>query len=407
MRLLFLNRSFWPDLEATGQLLTELCTDLSAPHEVTVVAGPSYHVPLAQRGLWHRDALGAVTILRTWGTRLPKERLLGRLLNLGSYYLLAGIGALRLPAPEVIVAETDPPLLGVLAAALKRRWGCRFIYYCQDIYPDVAEVTGAVRSQALLALSARANRLAYAHADAIVVLGEDMRRRLVRKGVPAAKVVVLPNWVDCDAVRPVATSALREQFGDRFVVMYSGNLGLAQPFATILDAAARLRDVPRVLFVFIGSGARRTWIEQRATTTDLPNVCFLPYQPKNQLAESLSAADLHLVPLSAGLAGCLVPSKVYGVLAAGRPFVAMMDAEADIAVLARESAVGYVAPPDDAPALERVVRHAVAHPEELRAMGLRGRALAEQRFHRALRTRQFADLVASLADGRVQRLCDR
>ncbi|MFQ5667555.1 MAG: glycosyltransferase WbuB, partial [Candidatus Binatia bacterium] len=111
MRLLFLNRSFWPDVEATGQLLTELCVDLSQHHDVTVVAGPSYHVSVAQRGLWQRDALGAVTIIRTWGTRLPKRQLTGRLLNLGSYYGLAALSVLRLPRPDVVVAETDPPLL--------------------------------------------------------------------------------------------------------------------------------------------------------------------------------------------------------------------------------------------------------------------------------------------------------
>src|SRR5208282_1941306 len=127
-RVLFLNRSFWPDREATGQFLTELCDDLSRDHEVTIVAGPSYHVPgMRSAGirLWSRESHGKVSIVRTWGTRFPKSNLPGRLVNLGSYYLLAGLAALRLPRPDVIVAETDPPLLGALAALLKRRWGCR------------------------------------------------------------------------------------------------------------------------------------------------------------------------------------------------------------------------------------------------------------------------------------------
>jgi colanic acid biosynthesis glycosyl transferase WcaI len=163
-RILFLNRSFWPDREATGQFLTELCDDLSQDHEITIVAGPSYHAEdNGPRGLrlWSRDRRGKVTIIRTWGTRFSKSNLAGRLVNLGTYYLLAAIVTLRLPRPDVIVAQTDPPLLGALAAVLKRRWGCRLVYNVRDLYPDIAEVTGGVRSPFLLELLRRGNDYAY------------------------------------------------------------------------------------------------------------------------------------------------------------------------------------------------------------------------------------------------------
>jgi colanic acid biosynthesis glycosyl transferase WcaI len=396
MRLLFLNRSFWPDPEATGQLLTELCVDLSQQHEVCVVAGPSYHVRTAHSGLWQHDTLGAVRIVRTWGTRLPKARLAARLLNLGSYYALAALGALRLSRPDVVIAETDPPLLGALAAVLKAHWQCAFVYYCQDIYPDVGEATGMLRNRALLALLARANARAYRRADRVVVLGDDMRRRLLGKGVPADKIVVLPNWVDCDAVRPLAANPFRAQFGDTFVVMYSGNLGLSQQLETILAAARQLRDDARIRFVLIGEGARKAWLEERARRDQLRNVHFFPYQPKEQLAQSLGAADLHVIPLQAGLAGCLVPSKVYGILAAGRPFVALMDADAEVATLAQAQRVGFVSAPGDADGLVRVIHHALAQPSELQAMGARARALAEREFHRPILTRRFAALLEEL-----------
>ncbi|MFN8625538.1 MAG: glycosyltransferase family 4 protein [Candidatus Binatia bacterium] len=396
MRLLFLNRSFWPDLEATGQLLTELCTDLSRDHEVSVIAGPSYHVDTRGRGLWRQDMLGRVRVTRTWGTRLPKRRLLGRLLNLGSYYALAAAAALRSARPDVVVAETDPPLLGLLAVLLCARWRCHFVYYCQDIYPDIAAITGGMRSRPLLALLGWANRLAFRKADLIVVLGEDMRRRLLGKGVPAARIAVVPNWVDCNAIRPLSQNGFRAQFGGRFVAMYSGNLGLSQQLESVLEAARRFRDDAGVLFVFIGDGARKGFLEAHARREDLPNVRFLPYQPKEALAESLGAADLHLVPLQAGLAGCMVPSKVYGILAAGRPYVAMMEADADVAVLAREADVGFVTPPGDVAALVEVIRRARAAPDELRAMGVRARQVAERRFHRDLLTKRFGERLAGL-----------
>ncbi|MFQ5668504.1 MAG: glycosyltransferase family 4 protein, partial [Candidatus Binatia bacterium] len=328
--------------------------------------------------------------------RLPKRQLTGRLLNLGSYYGLAALGALRLPRPDVVVAETDPPLLGVLGAVLKARWGCRFVYYCQDIYPEVAEITGGVRSRALLRLLARGNRFAYRQADRIIVLGDDMRQRLLQKGVDARTIAVLPNWVDCDIIRPIVSNPFRAQFGDRFVVMYSGNLGLSQQLDTVLDAADQLRDDPRIVFVFIGEGARKAALQERGQQADLSNVRFFPYAPKTKLAESLGAADLHLIPLQAGLGGYLVPSKVHGVLAAGRPFIAMMDEDAAVAVLARAYRVGFVRPPGDAAALAQVVRDALLRPAELKSMGLRARALAEQQFHRPILTQRFSEIMAAV-----------
>jgi glycosyltransferase involved in cell wall biosynthesis len=399
-RVLFLNRSFWPDREATGQFLGELCDDLSMDHEVTIVAGPSYgaeHEDRAGFRLWSRERRGKVTIIRTWGTRLSKSNLAGRLVNLGTYYLLAAIVAFRLPRPDVIVAETDPPLLGALAAVLKRRWGCRLVYNVRDLYPDIAEVTGGVRSPFLLDLLRRGNDYAYERADLIVTLGNDMARRIIDKGVPADKVVVVPDWVDCGRIRPLDSNPFRRSFGDKFVVMYSGNIGLSQQLEAVLDAAGRLRDDQRILFAIIGEGARKKWLEERAHAMGLTNVIFLPYQPLENLGQSLSAADLHLIPLAPGAAGCLVPSKIYGILAAGRPFIAMMEESAEVAQIARQDAVGFVVRPGDVDALIGTIRQAVDAPEHLKQMGVRARRLAEQRFDRVKVTGMFGSMLAGVA----------
>ncbi len=398
-RVLFLNRSFWPDREATGQFLTELCDDLSADHEVTIVAGPSYHTKdgnAAGFRLWSQERHGKVTIIRTWGTRFSKSNLAGRLVNLGTYYLLAAIVAFRLPRPDVIVAETDPPLLGALAAVLKRRWGCRLVYNVRDLYPDIAEVTGGVRSPFLLDLLRRGNDYAYQRSDLIVTLGHDMARRIVDKGVPPDKVVVVPDWVDCGRIRPLDSNPFRRGFGDKFVVMYSGNIGLSQQLETVLEAADSLRADERILFAIIGEGARKKWLQERAHAMGLTNVTFMPYQPLEKLGESLSAADLHLIPLAAGAAGCLVPSKIYGILAAGRPFIAMMEESAEVAQIAREDAVGFVVQPGSVEALSCAIREAVDSPERLRQMGVRARRLAEMRFDRIKVTRMFGTMLSGI-----------
>jgi colanic acid biosynthesis glycosyl transferase WcaI len=399
-RVLFLNRSFWPDREATGQFLTELCDDLSTDHEVTIVAGPSYHTKDGNAGgfrLWSRERRGKVTIIRTAGTRFSKSNLAGRLVNLGTYYLLAAIVAYRLPRPDVIVAETDPPLLGALAAVLKRRWGCRLVYNVRDLYPDVAEVTGGVRSPFLLEMLRRGNEYAYERADLIVTLGHDMARRITKKGVPTEKVVVIPDWVDCGRIRPLEGSQFRRSFGNKFVVMYSGNIGLTQQLEAVLEAADRLRDDQRILFAIVGEGARKKWLQDQTIAMGLNNVKFMGYQPLERLGESLSAADLHLIPLAQGVAGCLVPSKIYGILAAGRPFIAMMEDSAEVAQIARNDAVGFVVQPGDIDALVAAIREAADAPEHLKQMGLRARRLAELRFDRNKVTTRFGAMLAGVA----------
>ncbi|HKV53252.1 MAG TPA: glycosyltransferase family 4 protein, partial [Candidatus Binataceae bacterium] len=233
-----------------------MCEDLSLEHEVTFVAGPSYFVPDRPRRLWTRQRLGRVSIIRTWGTRLPKHRLPLRIVNLGTYYALAGLAAACDRRPDIVIAETDPPLLGLLAAILKRRWGCRFVYNVRDLYPDIARATGGVKNRGLLDLLERANRIAYKSADRIVALGEDMRRRLIAKGVPPERLEVVPDWVDCEQIRPLEINPFRSQFGNKFVVMYSGNLGLSQQLESVLGVAARMKGVANIVFVLIGDDIR-------------------------------------------------------------------------------------------------------------------------------------------------------
>jgi len=397
-RLLFLNRSFWPDPEATGQFLTELCDDLSAQHQITVIAGPSLHREASRDGsprrLLTHDRRGQIEIIRTWGTRFSKTRLVGRITNLATYYMLAAFAARHIERPDIIIAETDPPLLGALAAALKRRFGCRMVYNVRDLYPDIAYANRGLKNPALLALLTRANSFAYRHADEIVTLGHDMAERIIAKGVCADKVSVIPDWVDTTLIHPLAHNPFRAQFGERFVVMYSGNIGLSQHLEAVLDAAGRVANQPGIVFVMIGEGARKSALIKLARERGLANVMFLPYRPKEELAESLGAADLHLIPLMRGAAGCLVPSKIYGILAAGRPFVAMMEERAEVARIARENRVGFVVEPGDAGALADAVLGANRNRNELRAMGERARQVAVRQFDRTVATSAFAAMLA-------------
>lgn len=340
---------------------------------------------------WERR--GEIEIIRTWGTRFSKTRLAGRITNLATYYALAAYAARRIQRPDIIIAETDPPLLGALGAALKQHFGCRMVYNVRDLYPDIAYANRGLKSPALLALLTRANSLAYRHADEVVTLGHDMAERIIAKGVCAAKVSVIPDWVDTSVIHPLARNSFRAQFGERFVVMYSGNIGLSQDLEAVLEAAARIANHPGIVFVLIGEGARKPALIKLARERGLDNVMFLPYRRKEDLAESLGAADLHLIPLMRGAAGCLVPSKIYGILAAARPFVAMMEAHAEVARIAREHRAGFVVEPGDAGALVDAVLAASRNRNELRAMGERARRVALRQFDRTVATGAFAAML--------------
>ena len=285
--------------------------------------------------------------IRTFGLRTSANCRDLRHWNRAIYFVLAWFAAFR-ERTDVVVAETDPPVLGVLGAALKLFRKCSFIYYCQDVYPDVARATRALTNRPLLAILGFANRLAYRRADAMVALSADMAGLLQRKGIPAAKIAVIPNWIDCEAVKPQTPSAAwREKYQANFVVMYAGNLGWTQNLESVLETARLLREDRCVRFVFVGDGARKKHLENQAKLSGLENVDFLDRVNPSEMSEVLAAADLHLIPLGAGVAGCMVPSKVYGILAAGRPFVAMMESEAEVARIAREFEVGFVMPPGD------------------------------------------------------------
>jgi glycosyltransferase involved in cell wall biosynthesis len=398
--VLFLNRSYWPDAEATGQLLTELCEDLAADFDVTVVAGqPNQNPAGVPFRRWGVETRNGVCIRRVWNSRFPKRFLPGRAVNLLSYLGNAWLATRRRMRADIVVVETDPPLLCLLGAFLQRRWGAKLVVYLQDIYPDVAIALGKLPEGRLARWLRRAMYATYRQADRVVVLSRDMERRLVDSGVAPHRISRIPNWIDTNQVFPHKESnAFREAYGldGRFVVMYSGNLGLSQRLEDVLAAAETLRDRRDVEFVLVGDGASRRRLEASVRRANLNNVRFLPYQPREQLADSLSAADLHLVSLDPRVSSCLMPSKLYGILASGTPLVAVAPLECELSELTRRRGLGLVVPPGDPAALAKAICWGADHRDRLEEMGLAARKLAERHFDRRRVTRRFARMLNRL-----------
>lgn len=382
LRVLFLNRSYWPDVEATGHLLGELCGDLSRRgHQVSVIAGqPNF----LDRRLPAREFHDGVEIIRVGNRRFSKGSFVGRVIGLLSYLVLCAVATLRQPRPEILVVETDPPVLGLLGAAIKFWRRCALVYYLQDLYPEVGLIMGKFRPGPISWLLHVATQVGLRSADRIVVLGEDMRRRILARGIDSDKIDIVPNWADANEMRPLPPQdSVRQELGTdgKFVVMYAGNLGLSQSLDQTLVAAERLRNDP-VVFVYIGEGASKPKLQSFAAEKKLTHVRFLPYHPKERMSAFFSIADVHLVTLQRGLAGCIVPSKLYGILACGGPYIAAVDAESEVTRITEQHQCGLRIEPDDADALVTAIRWCIDHRDELRRMGANGRRLAETELSR-------------------------
>ncbi|MCU1383883.1 MAG: hypothetical protein JWL71_2580 [Acidobacteria bacterium] len=388
MKVCFFNRSYWPDQAATGQLLTELAEDLVSRYgsEVTVVAGRALNAagPQTTSSLRpvSRESHHGVDIRRANGTRLRPTRFAARASNYVSYFAAATAASFALGRQDVVVSLTDPPIVGLAALWTARRLGARFVFLCEDIFPEVAALIEDFQNDAVNGALDRINRYLLRHADGIVALGDRMRRRLVEeKGADPARVHVIHNWADCDAIVPGPKDnpfAREHGLVDRFVLMHSGNVGLSQNLDILVEAADRLRSKERLTIAIVGDGSKRAALEALTAARGLTNVRFFPYQPKALLHDSFATADAFLVSLKAGIEGFIVPSKVYGILAAGRPYIAATDPSSEPAQIARESGCGLVAPPGDAAALADTIAAMYDDPAMTRDMGTRARLAARQ-----------------------------
>lgn len=400
--ILLLNRSFWPDIEATGQFLTQLCEQLTSKYKITVIAGRSYYgakESFKPGRLYCREEFNGIRIIRVRHTRFWKGNLAGRIINWITYSILSLAVSLRIKTDLIIVC-TDPPFLGIMAMLVCRLRNVPFLYNCRDLFPDVAYAIGKLRPNFVSRAYDYLNKRALCAARLVIPLGQSMEDRIIAKGVSREHIKVIPDWVDISEIKPIPKKEnhLIKKFGleGKFVVMYSGNLGLSQEFGSILRALTFIKNNDSFCLVFIGEGAGKKNLEEEVLTFGLKNVLFFPHQPYNQVSFFFSLADLHLVPLKKGLSGLIVPSKIYGIMAAGRPFLAITDAGSEPARLIKEFNCGLWSAPGDVDAIVYNFGWAFQHPDELEKMGQRARQLAEARFDKNKVIKEWVDLLTSL-----------
>jgi colanic acid biosynthesis glycosyl transferase WcaI len=370
-RLLILNQYYWPGVEATANLLTQLAEALAEDYDVTVVTGA------VKEDVPSREVRNGVTIIRIRSTVYERSRLSRRGLNYVTYVLGIFRHAFALPRPDVVLCMTDPPFVGAIGLVVARRFRKPLVVISQDVFPEIAVQLGRLTNPALVSALRLLVSIYLRRADRIVAIGETMRERLVEKGAPRGRVAIIPNWVDTSVLQPAPKDnewSRSRGLADRFVVMHSGNVGHAQDLDSLVRAMTYLRDLEQLRAVIIGRGARHAELVELAQRLEVDDkVTFMNYQAREQLAYSLSSADLHVVGLASGLAGYAVPSRLYGILAAGRPVLVAADAESETARIVREVGCGIVVPPNRPDAIAATIREAMRGDHDLDQMGQAGR----------------------------------
>jgi colanic acid biosynthesis glycosyl transferase WcaI len=394
-RILVLNQYYWPGIEATAHLLSELCGALADEFDLTVITGRVDDGESLGRS--RRDG---VEILRVRSTAYDRSRLSLRAANYLTYLAQSLLEGLRAAPPDLVLCMTDPPVIADVALVIARRFGVPLVVVSQDVFPEVAVELKRLENPVLVGALRLAIRFYLERADQLVAIGETMRRRLQAKGAPADRIVVIPNWVDTDALAPQPRDnvwAREYGFEHRFIVMHSGNIGHAQDLDVLIRAGTFLRDLERLRIALIGGGARRDELKALARRLEVDAVQFMGYQPREVLPQSLSAADVHVVGLARGLSGYVVPSRLYGILSVGRPVIVAADADSETAQVVEGAGCGVVVPPGRPELLAAAIRQAYDGELDLEAMGRRGREYVTADADRRVAVERYRSLLRRLA----------
>lgn len=401
LRVVILNQYYAPDVASTGHLLHELATELvEQGFTVKVLTSrPSYGPPETWVDCPMRETLDGVDVRRLWTTRFSKDNLLGRAVNYLTFIVQLFLRVLFTSRKDTVyLYTTNPPFLSIIGAMVSFVRKHNYVHLLHDAYPQMASWVGTIRRGGIAEkIWHLVNRLCYGRCQQAIVLCSKARSLVCDTyKVPQSKVHVIPNWADGEVLRtkpkPLSAFAAEHDLLDKFVVMYSGNLGLYYEFETILDASERLVDAPYRL-VLIGAGGKRSWIADQLEQRELTNALLLPYVPFSQLPDSLSSADSSLVSIAEGIEGISFPSKLYTSLAVGRPIMGLSEADSELRELIEQHRIGMWAELGDADAMEANIRFMMDNPAKAVRMGERARSLFERAFTKEICAERYAQVL--------------
>jgi len=402
-KLWIVSELYYPEVTSTGYILTEIAEGLAAEDlSISVLCSqPSY----SARGLRApaKENRNNVIIHRIWGITLDKDIFFFRLINLITITFSVFVSSLwHFKRFDIVLVVTNPPSLPffVSFACWLRRANCVLLIH--DIYPDLLVAVGKLRSTSVVVrLLNKLNKILYMSVNYIVVIGRDMQAKIVNRLLDnKKKVKVITNWADVNIIFPTIkeqNSLLRKLcLQDMFVVEYAGNIGYPNDIESIIESASRLINKYDIHFLFIGSGAKKRWLEEEVARRKLSNVTIMPSRPRHDQINFLNACDIAIVSLVQGMRGISVPSRIYNILAAGKPIIAIADLNSELDLVIKEENIGWVVQPGEVDELEKVILEAKNNPDLLVQMGKRARRTAEIKYSFELVKRAYAKLVFSI-----------
>lgn len=387
-RLWVLSELYYPEQTSTGYFLTKIAEGLAADFDVHAICGqPSYSERGIKAPTFERH--NNVNIYRMKAAHFDKDKLLFRLINAVTMTLATSWFLLRqLRGGDQLLVVTNPPTLPPIAVAIARIKGCRSLLLVHDVFPESLAATKMLsRSSILFRLMSAAMRASYRAFDRVIVLGRDMRQ-LVHDiyDVPTERIAIIPNWGDSDEVVPIDRAnnafAIRYNLVDKVVIQFSGNIGRTHDIGSLIHVAGKLRHLDRLVFLFVGYGGKTPLIEQAITEDKLTNIVFAPRQPREMLGAMLTCADATVIAFEEEMLGISVPSRMYNVMSAATPIIAMADPQSELALCVAENDAGWVIPARDRATLQAIVETIVQNSlnGKIRKKGKNGRICVKNHY---------------------------
>lgn len=401
--LMILSQYFYPDLAATGQLLTELAEDLiSYGYNIKVLTTkPSYYKN--KEKYLKEEIYRGIDIYRVSATKFNKNMMIGRLCNFLSYFISVSFKLLFSKNKYPLLIVSNPPFLPLLGFLLKKIKNQRYIYLVHDIYPDIAIRLGYLKKNSIIVKIW--NQIHYRilkKAEEIIVLGDFMVEKLKEKyqDLDNNKIKIIHNWADEKKILPIKKGenwfVKKYHLSNKIVILYSGNIGLFQDLKSIIKTAERLKNHDDILFLFIGDGGGLKELKRIAKENNLTNVKFLPYQLKKDLSYSLSAADISIVTMEKGIEGLAVPSKLYGILASGRAVLGLVGKNCEVADIVKDAKCGFRIDQGDVNKLVEKIKYIYNNPQALENMGKNSRQYFKKHFTRSKMTREYYKILEGI-----------
>ena len=409
-KLLIYAHYFYPDVASTGQILTELCEGMTDTFDITVICVvPSYSGTIDEKYKTKRiykEEHNGIKIIRVRVPEFQKSNKISRIKNLLAYFFNSLLATLKIEKQDYIYTISQPPILGgVLGVLGKWLKGGKLIYNIQDFNPEQTMAVGYSKNKLLLNTVMSVDKFSCKKSDKVIVVGRDMqetlRNRFNNKKVP--KNVFINNWINEKEIYPLEQNhprivEFKEKYNlkDKFIIMYSGNIGLYYDLENIIKVIGEFKDREDVVFAFVGDGTVKDKVEAYVKENNLNNVTFIPYQDKSDLIYSLNAADIHWVVNAKGIKGVSVPSKLYGVMAAGKPVLGVLDEGSEARLIVEDCNCGVCIEPGNYKEISNNIEYILNNKEEIKALGSNGRQYLESNLTKEVSINKYKENILAI-----------